>query len=224
MPKVKPTSPLRCSFCGKAQNQVRKLIAGPTVYICDECVELCNDIIEEEWLAEIQKERAERPAEDDRDEPATPAGPLEVRHTPVSREDVSREFIDRLSRTHHRFVRFYRTAVTNNTDRPIRIVWFDAFVSHDGEWKASNVRNKVLRTQDFIDWYGGDGGIPEGWLQPGATVSDNVNWHSTETDAEVPVKWAYLAVDAEGHDYFAEAMVPPIRAEDVIRTRRRRST
>src|SRR4029077_16688669 len=39
---------LKCSFCGKSQNDVRKLIAGPTVYICDECIELCNDIIAEE--------------------------------------------------------------------------------------------------------------------------------------------------------------------------------
>ena len=39
---------LKCSFCGKSQNDVRKLIAGPTVYICDECIELCNDIIREE--------------------------------------------------------------------------------------------------------------------------------------------------------------------------------
>jgi ATP-dependent Clp protease ATP-binding subunit ClpX len=39
---------LRCSFCGKAQEQVRRLIAGPGVYICDECIELCNEIIEEE--------------------------------------------------------------------------------------------------------------------------------------------------------------------------------
>src|SRR5260221_9213491 len=43
---------LRCSFCGKSQNDVRKLIAGPTVYICDECIELCNDIIAEEWEEE----------------------------------------------------------------------------------------------------------------------------------------------------------------------------
>ncbi|MBP2688070.1 MAG: ATP-dependent Clp protease ATP-binding subunit ClpX, partial [Deltaproteobacteria bacterium] len=43
---------LVCSFCGKAQNEVRKLIAGPTVYICDECVELCNDIISEEYESE----------------------------------------------------------------------------------------------------------------------------------------------------------------------------
>ena len=39
---------LKCSFCGKSQKQVRKLIAGPRVYICDECIELCNEIIEEE--------------------------------------------------------------------------------------------------------------------------------------------------------------------------------
>ena len=39
---------LYCSFCGKSQNEVRKLIAGPSVFICDECVDLWNDIIQEE--------------------------------------------------------------------------------------------------------------------------------------------------------------------------------
>src|SRR5690625_4949765 len=39
---------LKCSFCGKSQKQVKKLIAGPGVYICDECIELCNEIIESE--------------------------------------------------------------------------------------------------------------------------------------------------------------------------------
>ncbi|MDP2702678.1 MAG: ATP-dependent Clp protease ATP-binding subunit ClpX, partial [Candidatus Rokubacteria bacterium] len=47
---------MKCSFCGKSQNDVRKLIAGPTVYICDECIELCNDIIAEEWEEEKSKE------------------------------------------------------------------------------------------------------------------------------------------------------------------------
>ena len=41
-------NPLYCSFCGKSQHEVKKLIAGPTVFICDECVELCMDIIREE--------------------------------------------------------------------------------------------------------------------------------------------------------------------------------
>jgi hypothetical protein len=43
-----PEANLICSFCGKSQAAVRKLIAGPTVYICDECIDLCNDIIAEE--------------------------------------------------------------------------------------------------------------------------------------------------------------------------------
>ncbi len=46
---------LSCSFCGKSQREVRKLIAGPTVYICDECIKLCNDIIAEEAEKEEQK-------------------------------------------------------------------------------------------------------------------------------------------------------------------------
>src|SRR5216684_4251483 len=58
---------LKCSFCGKSQEQVRKLVAGPGVYICDECIELCNEIIEEELYGESQA-------------PATP------RHTPKPRE------------------------------------------------------------------------------------------------------------------------------------------
>ena len=47
---------LYCSFCGKSQNDVRKLIAGPSVFICDECVDLCNDIIREEILDQDQPE------------------------------------------------------------------------------------------------------------------------------------------------------------------------
>ena len=48
---------LYCSFCGKSQHEVRKLIAGPTVFICDECVELCMDIIREEGKANIGKDQ-----------------------------------------------------------------------------------------------------------------------------------------------------------------------
>ena len=49
MKKRDDNANLSCSFCGKSQREVRKLIAGPTVYICDECIELCNDIIAEEY-------------------------------------------------------------------------------------------------------------------------------------------------------------------------------
>ena len=56
---------LKCSFCGKSQKQVRKLIAGPGVYICDECIDLCNEIIEEEFSSteEINFTELPKPAE-----------------------------------------------------------------------------------------------------------------------------------------------------------------
>lgn len=52
---------LYCSFCGKSQHEVRKLIAGPSVFICDECVELCNDIIREELEEKAQSARSHLP-------------------------------------------------------------------------------------------------------------------------------------------------------------------
>lgn len=55
MSKEDPKNTLYCSFCGKSQHEVRKLIAGPTVFICDECVELCNDIIKEESKNALSK-------------------------------------------------------------------------------------------------------------------------------------------------------------------------
>ena len=56
-------SRLKCSFCGKTQDQVKKLIAGPEVYICDECVELCNEILDEEFFEPKDKEEDVTPAE-----------------------------------------------------------------------------------------------------------------------------------------------------------------
>jgi ATP-dependent Clp protease ATP-binding subunit ClpX len=56
---------LKCSFCGKSQKQVKKLIAGPGVYICDECIDLCNEIIEEELheTSDATPDRLPKPAE-----------------------------------------------------------------------------------------------------------------------------------------------------------------
>jgi ATP-dependent Clp protease ATP-binding subunit ClpX len=51
---------LYCSFCGKSQHEVRKLIAGPSVFICDECVELCNDIIREEIQEITQQDKSDK--------------------------------------------------------------------------------------------------------------------------------------------------------------------
>ena len=62
---------LKCSFCGKTQDQVKKLIAGPDVFICDECVELCNEILDEEFFEQKEKtgEKAEKKTEDVEDKP-----------------------------------------------------------------------------------------------------------------------------------------------------------
>jgi ATP-dependent Clp protease ATP-binding subunit ClpX len=56
---------LKCSFCGKSQKQVKKLIAGPGVYICDECIDLCNEIIEEELneASDLQLDELPKPKE-----------------------------------------------------------------------------------------------------------------------------------------------------------------
>ena len=61
---------LKCSFCGKTQDQVKKLIAGPDVFICDECVELCNEILDEEFFEAKEKpdgEKKEASSKEDED-------------------------------------------------------------------------------------------------------------------------------------------------------------
>ncbi|MEE9542350.1 MAG: ATP-dependent Clp protease ATP-binding subunit ClpX, partial [Thermodesulfobacteriota bacterium] len=60
--KGKGSGYLTCSFCSKGQDEVRKLVAGPMVYICDECIELCNDIIAEEYeKEEVKKQKFDLP-------------------------------------------------------------------------------------------------------------------------------------------------------------------
>ena len=65
MAKFGESDLLKCSFCGKSQKQVKKLIAGPGVYICDECIDLCNEIIEEELseTTELKLDELPKPAE-----------------------------------------------------------------------------------------------------------------------------------------------------------------
>ena len=72
---------LLCSFCGKSQRQVKKLIAGPGVYICDECIDLCNEIIDEELStpAELDLGNLPRPQE------------IYARHTDKPQEQISHD-------------------------------------------------------------------------------------------------------------------------------------
>ncbi len=68
MPSADEQSELRCSFCNKSQRQVRKIVAGPNVQICDECIDICVDIL----------------AEDRKDAPATPPDPVDNASTSPS--------------------------------------------------------------------------------------------------------------------------------------------
>ena len=110
----------------------------------------------------------------------------------------------------------YRTEVENNNDHPIRVIWFDfsyyedCHGDGDGDWFSTNIRKRTLRNADFIDWYGDGSSEPsegDGWLAPGAIAACDPNYCWAFGDEITPVKWSFIAVDAEGNDYFAEALV-----------------
>ena len=103
---------LYCSFCGKSQHEVRKLIAGPTVFICDECVELCMDIIREEHKTHLVKSRDGVP---------TPEGDLQgagrLRDRPGSRQ----------------------AGAVGGGAQPLQAVWRTAQKNNDVEIAKSNI-------------------------------------------------------------------------------------
>jgi ATP-dependent Clp protease ATP-binding subunit ClpX len=84
-------SHLKCSFCGKSQEQVRKLIAGPGVYICDECVELCNEILDEELL-DPNGPAAQPPAKSEPAHKRRESVPMSLSQMPKPRE--LKKFLD----------------------------------------------------------------------------------------------------------------------------------
>jgi hypothetical protein len=137
-------------------------------------------------------------------------GGLQVTHIPLTITDVPKELIEKI---HFPYVRFYKTEVHNNTDRPIKIIWFDCYFVRNGAWNAGNALNKVLRTSDFLDWHTHQDIDKDGWIRPGGKAICLVNWHWTNTAGDIPSKWAYIGVDKYGNDYFAEAIVPKIKPE-----------
>ena len=82
MPK-RTDDKLKCSFCGKTQDQVKKLIAGPEVYICDECVELCNEILDEEFFETKEKEGSDEEQKN------------EVAEKPIPKPHEIKEYLDK---------------------------------------------------------------------------------------------------------------------------------
>ena len=136
---------------------------------------------------------------------------LQVTHTPLTIKDVPEELIKKMN---YSYARFYRTEVINNTDRPIKVIWFDGFINDQGIWFAGNIRNKVLRGSDFMDWYFHEKDMDkDGWIRPGGKAICTVNWHAADSPEDEQGKWAYIGIDAHGNDYFVEAIVPEIKPE-----------
>ena len=104
----------------------------------------------------------------------------------------------------------YRTEVENDSDRPIRVIWFQFHYKdehHGGDWFGVNIRNRPLRNPDFVDWYGDAGNLKDGWLQPGQVAACDPNYHFAFGEEVTPVKWSFIAVDSDGNDELAEALV-----------------
>ena len=106
----------------------------------------------------------------------------------------------------------YRTEVENNNDRPIRVIWFEFYYRDEchgdgNDWFGNNIRNRPLRNEDFVAWYNDGGELRDGWLAPGQVAACDLNYSFAFSPKISPVKWSFIAVDAEGKDYFAEAMV-----------------
>lgn len=102
---------------------------------------------------------------------------------------------------------YYRTEVHNATGNPLRIIWFEGYGRQKGRWVAANVLGRPLRGKDFAAWYTEGDPAPNGMIGPGKTAACDVNWTGTDKPEFVPTKWAYLAVDDNGNDYYAEAVV-----------------
>ncbi len=107
---------------------------------------------------------------------------------------------------------FYKTEVRNNSDRELKIVWFESYFEDDGCWYGANVLNRVLRNDVFLRWYG-QGETNGEWLKPGESRSCDPNWHGGNDPKGYKVKWAFIAVDREGNDYFAESTVESVPVE-----------
>ena len=103
----------------------------------------------------------------------------------------------------------YRTEIENNHDRPVRVVWFEFYYLDGENWFGINVRNRPLRSKDFVEWYGDGPERPDrdGWIAPGQTVICDPNYSWAFGDELSPIKWSFLAVDSDGNDYFGEALV-----------------
>jgi len=110
---------------------------------------------------------------------------------------------------------YYRTEVRNVSTQPLKIVWFEGYSEHDGAWYPGNVLGRTLRGEEFSAWYTEGDTIVDGVIPPGKTAVCDVNWHGSDSPEPLRVKWAFIAIDPSGNDYYVEAIVEPSVVERV---------
>lgn len=114
-----------------------------------------------------------------------------------------------LSEPPFRYMSYYRTEVKNNSNQPLKIVWFEGYEQFQGTWYPGNVLGRTLRGDEFSEWYTEGDKTDGGIILPGETAICDVNWHGNDSTGGQNIKWAFIAVDRSGNDYYIEATVDP---------------
>lgn len=127
--------------------------------------------------------------------------PVILRHFPATGEPFKKGYFPNMW--------FYRTEVKNNTESPLRVIWFEGYLESNGKWYAANILGHTMRSQDFSSWYTEGDKINNGVILPGKTAVCDVNWHGSNSKKYINIKWSFILVDDKGNDYFVEKIVNP---------------
>lgn len=129
---------------------------------------------------------------------------LTVRHRP---NPTSIHSSSHFKRKPYPYMWYYRTEVTNNLSRPLRIIRFDAFTLIRGKWISRNILHRPLNSKDFTQWYTEGVKVKDGWIPPHQTAACDPNWHGSVYPNAPRLKWSFTAVDKKGKVYYAEAEI-----------------
>ena|SRR6266567_894121 len=112
---------------------------------------------------------------------------------------------------------YYRTEVKNNSDRELKVIWFEGYVDNNEHWYGSNVLNRTLRNDVFMRWYGDEKGsnAKTEWMKPGEMRVCDPNWHGGYDPNGFRMKWSFIAIDKFSNDYLGEAIIEsePIKSD-----------
>ncbi len=133
---------------------------------------------------------------------------LTVIHTPnPSNINTSKYF----PKPYYPYTWYYRTEIKNNSDRELKVIWFEGYVDNNGHWYGSNVLNRTLRNDIFLKWYGNENisnnQVETEWMKPGEVRVCDPNWHGGYDPNGFSMKWSFIAIDKFGNDYLGESAI-----------------